>query len=237
MELLTTPERVLAVGAHPDDIEFGCGGTLARWAAEGAHVTMAIMTDGSKGTWDPGRDPSELVAARAAEQERAAETLGAAAVVMLGHTDGELAYSSQLRRQMCRLIRTHRPNLLVTHDPWKPYELHPDHRVTGRAVLDGLVSARDPLFEIDMGLDHHRPDDVLLWRPFEPDHWEDVASTWAVKVEALLCHVSQGETTMAGADQGGSRREVFELQLRERAQRQGAPAGIELAEAFKRIES
>lgn len=232
---LATPDRVLAVGAHPDDIEFGCGGTLARWAKDGATVVMAIMTDGSKGSWDAGRDRAQLAAERKAEQQRAAAVLAADAVVMLDHVDGELWHSPELRTQLCRLIRTHKPNVLLTHDPWKPYELHPDHRVTGWAVLDGLISARDPLFEPDMGIPPHRPEHLLLWKAAEPDHWEDVSSTWATKIEALLCHASQGETTMDAANHGEIHREHFEERMRHRARELGAPAGLPLAESFKKL--
>ena len=236
MVAFETPERVLAIGAHPDDIEFGCGGTLAQWAQAGAHVVMAVVTDGSKGTWDPDSVPAELVAARAAEQQRAAEVIGAAEVVMLGHVDGELQYTPELRTEMCRLIRTNRPNVLLTHDPWRPYELHPDHRATGWSVIDGLVSARDPLFEPEMGIAPHRPDHLLLWKPQEADTWLDISASWDAKLKALLCHSSQGETTMNDAGVSEANRTRFEERMRAVASEAGEAAGLALAEAFKRIE-
>jgi LmbE family N-acetylglucosaminyl deacetylase len=235
MSTIPNPSRVLAIGAHPDDIEFGCGGSLARWAASGAEIVMAVVTDGSKGTWDPTQKPADLIAARAAEQHQAADVLGATEVVMIGHRDGELVYSPQLRTEMCRLIRTHRPEVLITHDPWRPYEIHPDHRAVGEAVVDGMVSARDPLFEVDMGIEPHRPHQMLLWRPQAADHWEDIGAFWETKVDALLCHASQAQTTMDDAHLGDDHRSVFEDRLRKHAAQQGEAAGLELAESFKLI--
>ena len=136
---------------------------------------------------------------------------------------------------MCRLIRTHRPDVLLSHDPWRRYEVHPDHRAVGWAVLDGMVSARDPLFEIDMGIEPHRPGHMLLWRPQEADHWEDVADLWQTKLDALLCHTSQAQTTMNDADRNVEQVAVFDRRLRENAATQGEAAGIELAESFKLI--
>ncbi|MBT8166200.1 MAG: PIG-L family deacetylase [Acidimicrobiia bacterium] len=232
---LETPRRALAIGAHPDDIEFGTGGTLARWAAAGCRVVMAIMTDGSKGSWEADEDPATLVERREREQRAAAAELGAAEVVFLGHVDGELEYSMSLRAEVATLIRTHRPDILLSHDPWARYELHPDHRATGWAAVDGAVAARDHLFYPEQGLDHHRPDSLLLWRAAEPDHWEDISDTFDTKLAALLCHESQHRTTMGNAGSGETEREAFERKVREYARSQGAPAGLKAAEAFKRI--
>ncbi len=234
-EPIPVPERALAIGAHPDDIEFGAGGTLAAWAQSGCHVVMAVMTDGSKGSWDPEEDPAALVEARADEQGEAAAALGAAQVVLLGNVDGELEYSMGLRAQVASLVRTHRPDILISHDPWARYEIHPDHRATGWAVVDGAVAARDHLFFPDQDLEHHRPDSLLLWRAAEPDHWEDISPTFDAKLTALLCHTSQHQTTMGNAGSGETEREAFERRLREYARGQGAGVGLDLAEAFKRV--
>lgn len=229
------PDRVLAIGAHPDDIEFGCGGTIAKWAQLGAEVTLVVVTDGSKGTWDRSVDPNELVAQRQREQQRAADQLGAAHVVMLGHTDGELEYSMELRAQLCLQIRTHRPDVLLSHDPWQRYQLHPDHRVTGLGAVDGMVAARDHLFFPEQDVEPHRPDAMLLWSADAPDHLEDISSTFGAKLAALLEHSSQSTTTMGGAASDGTHREHFEERLLARAATIGAEAGMELAEAFKRL--
>ncbi len=235
---LPAPARVLAVGAHPDDIEFGCGGSLARWAAGGAEVTMLVMTDGSKGTWDRDLAPGELVGARAGEQQVAAAELGAARAVMLGHVDGELDHSRALVADLCLRIRRHRPDVLLTHDPWRRYELHPDHRATGWAVLDAVVAARDHLFfpdQLDDGLAPHRPGAVLLWKADEPDHWEDVWATLDRKVAALLCHSSQTQTTMGDALADDAARDAFRDRIADWARRAGQPVGLAAAEAFKRL--
>ncbi|NNC91795.1 MAG: PIG-L family deacetylase [Acidimicrobiia bacterium] len=234
-EPLPTPARALAIGAHPDDIEFGAGGTVADWARAGCHVVMAVMTDGSKGSWNPEEDPASLVERRAHEQRAAADALGAAEVVFLGHVDGELEYSMGLRAQIASLIRTSRPDVVISHDPWARYEIHPDHRATGWAVVDGAVAARDHLFFPDQGLEQHRPEALLLWRAAEPDHWENISATFDVKLAALLHHESQHHTTMGNAGSGESERDQFERHLREYGRTQGAAVGLELAEAFKRI--
>jgi LmbE family N-acetylglucosaminyl deacetylase len=232
---LATPARALAIGAHPDDIEFGAGGTLARWASLGCEVTLVVVTDGSKGTWDPAVNPSALAAIRRDEQAAAALALGAVGVVHLDHVDGELEYSMALREQICGEIRRARPDVLLGHDPWQRYQLHPDHRAAGLAVVDGVVAARDPLFFPDQGLAPHRPSALLLWSADQPDHAEPIATTIETKIEALLCHSSQGTTTMGGAETGDALRREFVSRMRNRATTEGVTVGLEMAERFKRL--
>lgn len=234
-EDVLAPTRVLAIGAHPDDIEFGCGGSLAKWAAAGAHVTMVVVTDGSKGTWDRSLEPSRLAAIRRAEQQAAAQRLGASEVVTLDHVDGELEYSMALRAEMCLQIRTHRPDVLVSHDPWQRYQLHPDHRATGMAAVDGMVAARDHLFFPEQGLDAHRPAAMLLWSADAPDHREDITAWFDTKIEALLEHSSQSTTTMGGAVSGDEARQAFATRLRAMATAAAEESPFQLAEAFKRL--
>jgi LmbE family N-acetylglucosaminyl deacetylase len=232
---LEAPTTALAIGAHPDDIEFGAGGTLAKWASDGCQVTMLIVTDGSKGSWDPGADPAMLAEIRSAEQRAAAVALGATAIRHLGHIDGELEYTMDLRGEMCRHIRELKPEVVLSHDPWQRYQLHPDHRAAGWAAVDGVVAARDHLFFPEQGLEAHRPSAVLLWSADTPDHWEDISTHFDSKVAALLCHSSQGTTTMGGAEQTEDKREAFVDRLQSWAQGQGRKVGLERAEAFKRI--
>jgi LmbE family N-acetylglucosaminyl deacetylase len=232
---LATPEQALAIGAHPDDIEFGAGGTLARWAAAGCEVTMVIVTAGSKGTWDREMDPRLLAATRIDEQREAARTLGAAHVIHLGHIDGELAYTMDLRGELCLQIRTARPDVVLSHDPWKPYELHPDHRATGLGAVDGVVAARDHLFFPDQGVLAHRPSHLLLWSAAAPDHWEDVGETMDTKIDALLCHSSQGTTTMGGALDDEETRTRLRDHLVGYAASAAEGTKLDYAEAFKRI--
>jgi LmbE family N-acetylglucosaminyl deacetylase len=232
---LPTPASALTIGAHPDDAEFGAGGTLAKWANEGCRITMLIVTDGSKGTWEEGVSPADLAARRKEEQRRAAEVLGAAEVIHLDHVDGELEYSMALRREICRWIRTVRPEVVLGHDPWRRYMLHPDHRAAGLGLIDGVVAARDHLFFPEQNLERHRPEAILLWQADEPDHYEDIADTFDVKIEALLCHSSQSATTMGDAGSSPAAREEFTRRLADLAAESGRPVGLRMAEAFRLI--
>jgi LmbE family N-acetylglucosaminyl deacetylase len=233
---LATPERALAIGAHPDDIDFGCGGTLAKWAAAGCVVTELVLTDGAKGSWDPNVDRKALVALRQEEQRAAAAALGAGDVVFLGHVDGELDSGLAERAEVCRVIREVRPDVVLGHDPWRRYRLHPDHRHAGFLTVEGIVAARDPHFFPEQGLAPHRPSCLLLWEADEVDHVEDVESVLDRKLAALLAHRSQWQSTMGiDADREAEER-AFETRIRERAADAGAAAGVSLGEAFKRID-
>jgi LmbE family N-acetylglucosaminyl deacetylase len=195
---LPAPARVLAVGAHPDDVEFQCGGTLAKWAAAGSAVDVLICTDGSKGSWDPAADVAALVATRQDEARAAASALGAAGeVVFLGWIDGEVEVGRPAVERMAYEIRRLQPDVILTHDPWKRYRLHPDHRNVGWIVLDAVVAARDPHFFPDQACAPHRPARLLLFEADEADHLEDVTGHVDTKIAALLEHRSQYESTMA----------------------------------------
>ncbi len=226
-----TPTRALTIGAHPDDAEFGAGGTLAQWAADGCHITMLVVTDGSKGTWDSKMAQSELIVQRQAEQRLAANALGVIDIVMLDHVDGELQQSPSLVAELCWWIRTLQPEVVLSHDPWKRYMLHPDHRNTGMAAVDAIVAARDHLFFVDQGLDKHRPDAVLLWAADEPDYFQDISERFDQKMEALLCHSTQGPTTMGDATTADAA--AFIQRMKEWAVSQGKSGSP--TEGFKRL--
>ena len=113
---LPVPARALAIGAHPDDAEFGAGGTLARWTEQGSEAVILVVSDGSKGTWDRDLEPEELTRTRRSEQERAARVLGATEAVVLDHPDGELEYSMELRAQLCHWIRRVRPDVVYIQE-------------------------------------------------------------------------------------------------------------------------
>lgn len=233
---LAVPTRVLTVGAHPDDAEFGAGATCARWASNGADITMLIVTDGSKGSWDPDEDASDLIARRQSEQQAAASVLGARQCIHLPHIDGELEYSRELRLTIAEQIRRTKPDVIMTHDPWQRYQMHPDHLVTGRATVDAVVSAREPRAMVDCEVPAHRPDAVLLWSADAPDHAEPVTDEWfSVKMEALLCHSSQSATTMGDARAGSEQRGAFERRLRQWHASAGAALGVGPSETFKRL--
>jgi len=235
---LPTPDRALAICAHPDDIEFECGATLAKWAADGCVINHLVCTDGSKGSWDPTIDQAELVVTRRAEQRAAAKALGSTGeVVMLGWTDGELDSGLRQRWEVAYWIRKLRPTVLLGHDPWKRYRLHPDHRHAGLLTIDGLVAARDHFFFPEQELPPHRPDVLLLFEADEPDHVEDVEGFASAKIDALLCHESQFETTMdiAVVDDHDERRSFGE-RIRAELAEMGAIEGIAQGEAYKLID-
>jgi LmbE family N-acetylglucosaminyl deacetylase len=267
-----TPASALAIGAHPDDIEFGCGATLAKWAAAGCRVHHLVLTDGSKGSWDPGADLGALVAMREAECRSAAQVIdgpprprrvvvghdrsGRASelddrVLFLRRIDGELENAVEERREVARIIRWLRPDALVGHDPWRRYRLHPDHRAAGFLTLDALVAARDPHFFPELGLDPHRPGSLLLFEADLPNHVEDVHGFESRKVEALLCHHSQFESTMGISAAGRSTGDpiatdvdrsevddgstVFAAKVLRRLAEHGSLAQVPSAEAYHRI--
>jgi LmbE family N-acetylglucosaminyl deacetylase len=236
---LPAPARALAIGAHSDDVEFGCGATLAKWAADGAEVHLVVLTDGSKGTWDPDADLRALVATRRREQQAAADVLGLAGVEFLGIPDGELGSGLAERARVCEAIRRTRPEVVLGHDPWKRYRLHPDHRHAGWLLLDGVVAARDHHFLPEQGLAPHRPARLLLFEAEVVDHLEQVDRHVDTKIRALLCHRSQWPSTMridAGAPDSDSQLEGFVGRVRAEAEQAGRAAGVGPAEAFKLID-
>jgi LmbE family N-acetylglucosaminyl deacetylase len=232
------PRRVLAVGAHPDDIEFGCGATLARWAASGTEVVLLVLTDGSKGTWERDADLGALIEVRREEQHAAARTLGAAGVEFLDLVDGELETGRAERAAVCEVIRRVQPDTVVSHDPWKRYRLHPDHRRAGELVVDGIVAARDPHFYPDRGR-AHRPERLLLFEAEDPDHVEDAEPGFDAKVAALLCHRSQWRSTLGiegGTPAEPAQRQALVDRLRGEATEAGQGHGLQLGESFRWLE-
>jgi LmbE family N-acetylglucosaminyl deacetylase len=237
-EELRVPEVTLAIGAHPDDIEFGCGATLAKWAEAGAEVHLLILTDGSKGSWDESDDLAALIALRKEEARAAAHQLGATSVRFLDLVDGELESGAAERARVVEAIRIVRPDTVLGHDPWQRYRLHPDHRHAGWLTVDGIVAARDPHFFPGRGGAHHRPSALLLFEADAPNHLELVSGTIPQKVAALLEHKSQWRSTH-GIDVGTPAERdgiaAFEARIEADA-RADAPSGTdELVEAFRLI--
>ena len=233
---IATPTTVLTIGAHPDDAEFGAGATLARWAEAGATITMCIVTDGSKGSWDPLVPDADLIGQRIEEQEEARAILGAASAIHLGAVDGELVHTQELVDRLAIIIREVRPDVVLTHDPWQRYQLHPDHRATGLAAVDAVVRSREPRAQLASDHPAHRPDAILLWSADEPDHAEP-ATPEAVerKIAALLCHASQATTTMDDATASESNRSAFADRVVAWMEDQGSAFGVGVAETFKRL--
>jgi len=233
---LAVPEVALAIGAHPDDVEFGAGATLAKWAAAGCLVHYLICTDGSKGTWDPEADAQALASRRQLEQRRAASQLAGAnagQVVFLDYVDGELDSDLGARGRVALTIRQLKPDVVLGHDPWKRYRLHPDHRHAGLLACEGVVAARDPHFFPEHGIAHHRPEHLLLFEADAPDHLEDVSGWIDRKLAALESHESQFESTMKAVDD--AQLADFRDRIRRRLIGLGADHGVEAAEVFKLI--
>ncbi len=213
---LPTPASALVIAAHPDDAEFQCGATLAKWARLGTKIHHLVLTDGSKGTWNPEADQGALVARRQQEQRSASEVLGGRGrVVFLGEVDGDLHADDPTTKAVCRALREIRPEVILAHDPWKRYRLHPDHSAAGELTVNAIVAARDPFFnpdQIQEGLETHRVASLLLFEPDEVNHVESVSETDVdLRVAALETHTSQFETThFHKLDPGGSAESVLE---------------------------
>jgi LmbE family N-acetylglucosaminyl deacetylase len=185
----------MIVAAHPDDPEFGVGGTVGKWNREGIRVVYVICTNGDKGSSDPDMTSESLAEIRMQEQLAAARVIGVNDVVFLGYGDGELEDSSVFRGQVVRLIRKYRPDTVVTHDPYRKYMSHHDHRVTGQVTLDAIFPyARDHLFypeHREEGLTPFKVKEVLLSGSEDPNYFVDIAESFDLKTRAILCHVSQ----------------------------------------------
>ncbi len=234
---LPTPRSALVIAAHPDDAEFQCGGTLTKWAVAGCIINHLILTDGSKGTWDASADTAALIEQRRNEQLRAARVLGSKGkVIMLDQVDGELQPSLELQDQVAYWIRATTPEVVLAHDPWKTYRLHPDHRNAGWIALDSVVAARDPHFFPHHDVAPHRPSTLLLFEAERPDHTEDITGYSDAKVDALLAHRSQFHTTHGIDDPDHvEQRERFRERVLDHAAQAGAASGVEHGEIFKLI--
>ena len=200
--LPTMPEgnRVLVVMAHPDDAEFGCGGTIAKWAAAGKEINYVLCTSGDKGSSDPDMIPVRLAQLRRKEQINAAHALGARDVVFLSYEDGTLRNTLELRKDITREIRRFKPDAIICQDPTmrfggSRYINHPDHRAAGDACLDAVYpSARDlhvfPELLVD-GFEPHKVREVFMSTMQSPDVWIDVSECFERKLEGLRQHTSQ----------------------------------------------
>lgn len=198
-----THQEILVILAHPDDPEFFCGATLARWARAGHTLRYCLLTCGDKGRNEHNQHipAEELCALRHEEQRAAASVIGVREVYFLDLEDGYLVPDLTLRRTIVRLIRRFRPSILVTCDPSNLYPStayglnHPDHRAAGQAVLDAVFpAAGNPLYFpelLEEGLEPHTPNEVWISMPTQPNLVLDVTDTWPIKIQALLQHKSQ----------------------------------------------
>lgn len=194
------PIRILGIFAHPDDAEFMCGGSAARWADEGAEITYCIVTNGAAGSNDPKQDLADLVRTRADEQRAACAVLGVKQVLFLGYADGSLQPTIELRRDLTRLIRQLKPHRVVISDPTAilygdDYINHPDHRAAAEAGLYAVFPSAEtrPIFPelLAEGFEPHRVRELYISGTEKPNTYVDISSTLDRKIEALRCHKSQ----------------------------------------------
>ena len=196
-------QNILVILAHPDDPEFFCGATLAKWAREGHHITYILLTCGDKGfnavTTTANFSPDELCAIRHEEQYAAAKVIGAEAVYIMNNPDGYLVPDLNLRRDVVREIRKHKPDILVTCDPQNLFAAyginHPDHRAAGQVVLDAVFpAAGNETYSpelLEEGLQPHMPKEVWCSLTMQPNVTLDVTDTWDIKLQAILEHKTQ----------------------------------------------
>jgi LmbE family N-acetylglucosaminyl deacetylase len=191
--------RVLVVLAHPDDPEFFCGGTVARWASEGREIHYCLLTRGDKGADEPGVDPASLAETREREQRAAAAVLGVRDVEFLNYEDGNLVADLGTRKAVVRVIRRVRPDIVVTCDPTNVYGQfvnHVDHRVAGQVTLDAVYpAARSALYFPDLyqdeGLQPYKVHELYIAGPVHPNTSIDVTAFMERKLKALAEHRSQ----------------------------------------------
>ena len=237
--LPTMPEGnvVLVVMAHPDDAEFGCGGTIAKWAAAGKEIHYVLCTSGDKGSSDPSISPFQLAQTRRKEQLDAALALGAKGVSFLSHVDGTLQNTIDLRRDIVREIRRFRPDAVICQDPTQRWVgnrglNHPDHRAAGDACLDAVYpSARDPHVFSELLIENllpHKVREVFVSSQQNAEVWVDVTDTVETKLDALAKHVSQVGPNWA------ERREQMKERMRTQSRLFNLP--FEFAEGYKYLQ-
>jgi LmbE family N-acetylglucosaminyl deacetylase len=222
-------QTYMLVVAHPDDSEFSSAGTVARLKDAGKRVVLIQVTSGDKGSPDLDADSTQLAQIREAEQLEAARRLGMDEVVFLRCEDGALMPDLGLREKIVRMIRTHKPDVIITHDPFRPYALHPDHRAVGLASTDAVYpTARDPLYfpeHLKDGLTPHKTAEIWFFGPEHPDKIVDITETFDRKMHALRAH----QTQIGNSDD-------LEQRMRDRAHEIAEGLEFELGEAFKVIQ-
>ncbi len=223
------PSSVLAVVAHPDDLEIHCAGTIAKWISKhNARVIAVISTSGDKGNrrrrqWHQ----FELGMIREREQMQAATVLGIEKVIFLRYPDGSVPYDRAFKAQIAYLIRHYRPDVVLTHDPWRLYLIHPDHRNVGYSVVDAIGLAREydfmPVLDA-LEIPPFQPSKLLLCGSESPNHFEDISEFIETKLRALICYPSQLELG-----------ERLEARVKKRAQEVGKHIETDFAESFRVI--
>lgn len=234
-ETPVTPARVLAVAAHPDDLDFGCAGTIATLTAAGSHVAYCLVTDGEAGGSDRTMSRADMAALRRQEQTEAAAQVGVDDLHFLGHPDGRVVADLALRRDISRIIRIVRPDLVICQSPMRDFERvyasHPDHLAAGEATMSAVYpDSRNPFAHpelLEEGLEPHTVPETWVMGGPGINYFHDVTEVIDKKIAALLCHRSQLPEP-----------ERMGLMLREWASHTGQLAGFidgRLAEGFRRV--
>jgi len=228
-----SPQRILVILAHPDDPEFFCGATISRWTAAGHEVMYCLVTCGDKGAPDRSISSEQLCSLRHTEQRNAARVLGVTEIQFLDYPDGYLVPDLNLRREITRVIRSIRPEVLVTCDPQTLFFLgnrinHPDHRAVGQAVLDAVFpAAGNHLYFpelMEQGLEPHTVREVWVAGTLQPDIHLDVTDQWETKIAALYEHASQIGEPQALAER-----------MRQRRKSDSTPEAPRYEESFRRL--
>ena len=216
------------VVAHPDDLEFSSAGTVKKLTKAGKRCILVQVTSGDHGTIDRNFTPETLRLQRQHEEETAAKLLGLADVIFLGERDGYVEANMTLREKIVKQIRIHKPDVVVTHDPFRPYAMHPDHRNVGLSTHDSVYpTARDHLYfpeHLAEGIEPHKTAEIWYFGAESPDVFIDISDTFDDKIQALSAHQSQVGMRADLADR-----------LRERSAEIAKDQPFALAEAFKSI--
>lgn len=220
----------MVITPHPDDAENGVAGTVAKWVREGKEVIYVVCTNGNKGSSDPQMTPEKLAQIREQEQLAAAKVLGVKEVIFLRYEDQSLEDTPEFRKQIVQQLRTYKPEVVVTSDPYRSYIWHRDHRITGQVVMDAVFPyARDRMAYPDLlpqGLEPHKVREVLYWGADKPNYFSDITDTWEIKMAALRCHHSQV----------GDFPDEWKEFIKQRHQTLAKGQSFPLAEAFYRAE-
>ncbi|MEZ0345562.1 MAG: PIG-L deacetylase family protein [Infirmifilum sp.] len=214
-------EKILCVQPHPDDCEYGAGGTLASLSGKGVDIVYLTLTDGSMGTTDPSVKPEELARVRRAEQEEAARIIGVSKILWLDYKDTMLPYSVEARNRVLSVVRAERPDIVLAPDPWLMYEAHPDHRNAGLLAVDAVMFS--PLPHVNAESKPHIVPMIAYYYTARPNFFYDVTETLEKKLQALSKHKSQFDSIWP----------VFSNEIRTLAAAYGQVIGTRYAEAFR----
>jgi LmbE family N-acetylglucosaminyl deacetylase len=221
---------LMVISPHPDDCEFGVAGTVARLTKEGKNVVYVICTNGDKGTVDMSLTSEMLTKVRKKEELAAAKILGVKETVFLGYPDQGLEDCDEFRRDLVRVIRRYKPDVVATCDPYRKYMNHRDHRVAGIVTADAVYPfSRDHLSYPELlkeGLDMHKVKEIWFWGSDDPNFKQDITNTIDIKLDALKCHKSQL----------GDVPPEMRNRMKEFAKMNAKGEKFELAEAFHRVE-